>query len=622
MAAETLTPENRQVLGLVYETFRARGSWPAFAVVDRRLDQAGLDAADALGRLPNVLVRGERFGQGWIPPTQEISLSLTGVAAVAEARADLDRLAALVGWLAEQDRVHDPDATGEALTVAADRALAAIGIDIEDPSNENLVRRLGSLLDLVPGLWSARSSSSDGAAWSMTIARGIRRYRGVAAADDLLARVVGPGAEVVENAPPRPLDESSVQPDGDDSYDVALSFAGEERPYVERVAARLNDLGVLVFYDQFETIELWGTNLLDRFGDVYGRRAKYVVMFVSAAYAEKAWTNEERRHAQALALETRRDLVLPVRFDDTRVPGLPATVHYLAAADYTPTELAELIAQKVDRAGTRQIRERGPEMAAPGLTTAPSATLAAAATPILSTDPDDLATWTAPHRARALEGLAELSKSDFYEVVAAVSPRLPMPTQKRLADSVASKNIDTFGWPIGVFIATQPPQPVVDGIVTEIKWAERGTYDYWTLARTGTFYLLKTLSEDPLDAPDKLYFNTRIIRVAETILFLASLYQELGAASTGTIHVEVVHAGIRHRTLSAVGARRGTFRDRHTTEDRVRTTATFTITDVDNRLVDIVKELVGPLFMVYEYLEVADGIYSDLIDRFREGYVT
>ena len=41
-------------------------------------------------------------------------------------------------------------------------------------------------------------------------------------------------------------------------YDVALSFAGEDRHYVERVAKELQRRGIRVFYDKYEQTELWG----------------------------------------------------------------------------------------------------------------------------------------------------------------------------------------------------------------------------------------------------------------------------------------------------------------------------------------------------------------------------
>ena len=44
-------------------------------------------------------------------------------------------------------------------------------------------------------------------------------------------------------------------------YDVALSFAGENRAYVEAVANSLKNRGISVFYDLFEEANLWGKNL-------------------------------------------------------------------------------------------------------------------------------------------------------------------------------------------------------------------------------------------------------------------------------------------------------------------------------------------------------------------------
>ena len=37
-------------------------------------------------------------------------------------------------------------------------------------------------------------------------------------------------------------------------YHVALSFAGEDRSYVEKVAKQLESHGVDVFYDRFEEV--------------------------------------------------------------------------------------------------------------------------------------------------------------------------------------------------------------------------------------------------------------------------------------------------------------------------------------------------------------------------------
>ncbi|HEX2208072.1 MAG TPA: TIR domain-containing protein [Longimicrobium sp.] len=133
------------------------------------------------------------------------------------------------------------------------------------------------------------------------------------------------------------------------TYDVALSFAGEDREYVEQVAAQLRMLGVKVFYDRFEEVNLWGKDLAEHLGHVYGNDARFVVLFLSRAYAAKAWPRHEKRFALARQMEFGEERILPVRFDDTEIPGLPATVAYLDLRSLTPIRLAELIRTKMDQ---------------------------------------------------------------------------------------------------------------------------------------------------------------------------------------------------------------------------------------------------------------------------------
>ena len=105
-------------------------------------------------------------------------------------------------------------------------------------------------------------------------------------------------------------------------WDVALSFAGAQRDYVEQVAQALQARGVRCFYDAEAEIELWGKYLAEELPAIYGDQAAVVVVFVSADYAARDWTRLERRAALARAVRERREYVLPARFDDTLLPGL------------------------------------------------------------------------------------------------------------------------------------------------------------------------------------------------------------------------------------------------------------------------------------------------------------
>ena len=71
-------------------------------------------------------------------------------------------------------------------------------------------------------------------------------------------------------------------------------------------------------------------------------------MFISNNYKEKVWTNHERESAQNRALESKKEYILPVKFDDTEISGLKTTIHYLNANKNSPEELAEKIIRKID----------------------------------------------------------------------------------------------------------------------------------------------------------------------------------------------------------------------------------------------------------------------------------
>ena len=130
-------------------------------------------------------------------------------------------------------------------------------------------------------------------------------------------------------------------------YEVALSFAGEQRTYVEQVAITLQTRGISVYYDDFEKIILWGKDMTEELQSVYEHRSDHVVIFISKEWVEKAWPRHERRATLSRAVQEREEYVLPVRFDDTPVPGLPGSINYLQAKDYSSAELATHIAEKL-----------------------------------------------------------------------------------------------------------------------------------------------------------------------------------------------------------------------------------------------------------------------------------
>lgn len=178
-----------------------------------------------------------------------------------------------------------------------------------------------------------------------------RGWEAAEAAGD--ARDAGPGGVASTPLP------TAVAPSGT-TFQVALSFAGEQRSYVQRVASALAALRIDYFYDEEQKVALWGKNQLEELQRIYMDDASTVVMFISRDYAVKSWPILERRSALSRAVRERREYVLPVRFDDTLLPGFDPDVSYLKADDFTPEDLAAAIAQKLIALGGSVPAASGP----------------------------------------------------------------------------------------------------------------------------------------------------------------------------------------------------------------------------------------------------------------------
>jgi len=130
-------------------------------------------------------------------------------------------------------------------------------------------------------------------------------------------------------------------------YDVAISFAGEDREKASALADALKRQNVAVFYDHYE--DLWGLDLYSRLADVYQNQARYCVLFISQHYAAKVWTGHELRLAQARAFQESREYILPVRLDDTEITGIPPTVGFLRWPPENERTIAEKVLVKLGR---------------------------------------------------------------------------------------------------------------------------------------------------------------------------------------------------------------------------------------------------------------------------------
>lgn len=140
-------------------------------------------------------------------------------------------------------------------------------------------------------------------------------------------------------------------------YDLAVSFAGAQRPYVEEFVQAAKELGLRVFYDRDMTVAYWGRNFIYEFRKVYGGKVAWFIMpFFSAEYLRAPYPLDE--FAAAVEQEFRRDgetYILPVLFGDIKLPPelVNPAIGRMRADRHTPAELAQLTVQRLGLAAAR-----------------------------------------------------------------------------------------------------------------------------------------------------------------------------------------------------------------------------------------------------------------------------
>ena len=133
------------------------------------------------------------------------------------------------------------------------------------------------------------------------------------------------------------------------NFDVALSFAGEDRSYVEHIFRLLKNRQVRVFYDYENCSELWGADLPEKLDEIYRTDTKFCMVFGSKHYPDKKWTKLEKKSYKAAQIETGRyDYILPILLDDTEIPGILKTQGYLDARKLSPEEIVDAFIAKLD----------------------------------------------------------------------------------------------------------------------------------------------------------------------------------------------------------------------------------------------------------------------------------
>lgn len=128
-------------------------------------------------------------------------------------------------------------------------------------------------------------------------------------------------------------------------FDVALSFGGGDRKYAEALRKILPS-NVTCFLDSEFTPEIWWTDLNEFLPDIYLKRARYVIPFLSVNYL-RPWPTREKRAALAASLNRSEANMLPVRIDDTEIPGILPSLSVIDLRQHPLEFVRDMLLQKL-----------------------------------------------------------------------------------------------------------------------------------------------------------------------------------------------------------------------------------------------------------------------------------
>ena len=127
------------------------------------------------------------------------------------------------------------------------------------------------------------------------------------------------------------------------TYTIAVSYASEQRYYVEKFVDYFIRKNINIYYDRNEQTQMLGTLLHEKLQEIYTEDTYYRIIFLSKDYIDKPITKMESEYILADNVYQKNKLYV-FKFDETTLPGLNRNFVYSTIKDYpNPEDYAELI---------------------------------------------------------------------------------------------------------------------------------------------------------------------------------------------------------------------------------------------------------------------------------------
>lgn len=146
------------------------------------------------------------------------------------------------------------------------------------------------------------------------------------------------------------------------TYDVALSFAGDDRPVARAIAESLIKEKISVFFDEYASAELWGEDLYQHLNKVYEDTSLCIVI-ISKSYSKSKWTHNELRNLLAHSINRPSFAILPIYLVGASMPNdllklVGGTIGYIEWPSVTSEEIAHMVKDRLATLPPKETKDK------------------------------------------------------------------------------------------------------------------------------------------------------------------------------------------------------------------------------------------------------------------------
>lgn len=183
------------------------------------------------------------------------------------------------------------------------------------------------------------------------------------------------------------------------------------------------------------------------------------------------------------------------------------------------------------------------------------------------------------------------------------------------------------GWPPWWWPTRQEIAPYIHDntiechIAEHVANADAAHSDYWRASTSGELFIIRGYIEDALSAdrrpvqPGTAFDLTLPVwRIGECLLFIQRFAEEAGAAQSA-VTVRCEWTGLQNRHLTVLSGRRVLFDDHTSRTNTYTATITTPAERISAALPEIVRELVHPLYALFDFFQPPATLYSEELGR-------